>query len=159
MAPASQDDAPSPTMNGALADGVTGGLRAPARLQKRREFLAAASSGRKAATAGLVLQWRARGDDLPPRFGFTTTKKLGGAVVRNRARRRLREVARLIAHDPAVAPILVGADLVLIGRNDTATRDFAALMGDLRHALARLAGKPGRPEAGPAAPANPPGAA
>lgn len=114
--------------------------RLPARLKKRREFLAAAAAGRKAALPGLVLQWRARGDELPVRFGFTTTKKLGNAVQRNRARRRLREAARLVAAEfAAAARPLRGADLVLIGRNDTASRDFAALLGDLRAAIARLA--------------------
>jgi ribonuclease P protein component len=65
------------------------------------------------------------------RVGFTTTKKIGNAVTRNRARRRLREAARLLLGDGQAE----GYDLVLIGRDATATRDFAMLVGDLRGAL------------------------
>ena len=104
---------------------------APQRLRKRAEFLRVASAGRRAAVHGLVLQALARGDDAPARLGFTVTKKVGNAVVRNRTRRRLREAARLVLreHPPA------GMDLVLIGRDATRTRDFVALMDDLRRAL------------------------
>jgi ribonuclease P protein component len=84
---------------------------------------------------GLVLQALERDDPAPLRVGFTVTKKVGNAVVRNRVRRRLREAARLHFRDnPAV-----GADLVLIGRDGTRTRDFQDLMHDLRRALARVA--------------------
>jgi ribonuclease P protein component len=106
---------------------------APQRLKRRAEFLRAAASGRKAAELGLVLQVRARGDGGPARLGFTVTKKVGNAVVRNRTRRRLREAARILL---AAAP-LEGMDLVLIGRDTTRGRPFAALLGDLRRALAR----------------------
>jgi ribonuclease P protein component len=92
-----------------------------------------ASKGRKAATPGLVLQALPRGDARPARFGFTVTRKVGNAVVRNRARRRLREVVRLeLAGRP-----LYGVDLVLIGRDATGQRDFAALRRDFRRALAK----------------------
>jgi ribonuclease P protein component len=105
----------------------------PGRLKRRAEFLRAAQKGRKAAMPGLVLQVLPRGDDAPLRVGFTVTKKVGNAVVRNRVRRRLREVARLLL--PALG--LRGADLVLIGRDATRTRDFARLGDDLRRALAK----------------------
>jgi ribonuclease P protein component len=65
------------------------------RLKRRAEFLRVAAKGRKVATHGLVLQALTRDDNQPARIGFTVTKKLGGAVVRNRARRRLKEAARL----------------------------------------------------------------
>ena len=83
---------------------------------------------------GLVLQALPRNDDGPARLGFTVTKKIGNAVVRNRTRRRLKEAARLVL---AKQPV-TGVDLVLIGREATAKRDFAALQGDLRRALARI---------------------
>lgn len=106
---------------------------APSKLKRRAEFVRVASKGRKAPTPGLVLQALARGDDAPARLGFTVTKKVGNAVVRNRTRRRLREVARLWLRDHPVC----GVDLVLIGRNATRERPFPALLDDLRRALER----------------------
>ena len=93
-----------------------------------------ASKGRKAPSPGLVLQVLARHDDQPVRLGFTVTKKVGNAVIRNRTRRRLREAARLLLREtPAV-----GADLVLVGRDTTRTRPFMLLMEDLRRSMAKL---------------------
>ena len=82
------------------------------RLTRRAEFLRVAKSGRKAAVHGLVLQALARDDINPARLGFTVTKKVGNAVIRNRTRRRLREAARLLLKATPVQ----GMDLVLIGR-------------------------------------------
>ena len=82
---------------------------------------------------GMVVQALARDDQGPVRLGFTVTKKIGNAVIRNRTRRRLKEAARLVL---ASAPVS-GVDLVLIGREATRGRDFAALQGDLRRALAK----------------------
>ena len=93
-----------------------------------------AAKGRKAPSPGLVLQALDRNDAAPVRLGFTVTKKVGNAVVRNRTRRRLREAARLLlAQTPAT-----GADLVLVGRDTTRTRRFDLLMDDLRRGLAKL---------------------
>lgn len=108
------------------------------RLTRRGEFLRVAGRGRKAARPGLVLQALPQpGDAL--RLGFTATKKIGGAVTRNRAKRRLREAARLVlAEAPpkgSEAAPPRGWDLVLIARDATATRPFAQLLGDLRGAL------------------------
>jgi ribonuclease P protein component len=100
------------------------------RLTRRSEFLRVAGRGRKAARPGLVLQ-ALPSETRALRLGFTATKKIGGAVVRNRAKRRLREAARLTLSGDA-AP---GWDLVLIARDATATRPFAQLLGDLRGAL------------------------
>jgi ribonuclease P protein component len=108
------------------------------RLKKRSEFLLAASKGVRFTTSGMVLQRRERGDDAPARLGFTVTKKIGNAVVRNRTKRRLREVARLVLAEQPVS----GADLVLIGRNTTAGRDFAQLSEDFRRALRQTDAKP-----------------
>jgi ribonuclease P protein component len=105
----------------------------PGRLKKRPEFLRVASAGKKAAIGGVVLQALARPDTDPARLGFTVTKKVGNAVIRNRTRRRLKEAARLLlAERPAT-----GVDLVLIGRNSTRGRNFIALQGDIRRALER----------------------
>jgi ribonuclease P protein component len=82
---------------------------------------------------GLVLQAVRRGDDGPARLGFTVTKKIGNAVIRNRTRRRLKEAARLVLAEHPVK----GVDLVLIGREATRQRDFAALQQDFRKALTR----------------------
>jgi ribonuclease P protein component len=106
------------------------------RLTRRGEFLKVAGRGRKAARPGLVLQ------ALPQpagglRLGFTATKKIGNAVARNRAKRRLREAARLTLGEAPPA----GWDLVLIARDGTGRRPWPALLGDLRGAL-RQAGVP-----------------
>jgi ribonuclease P protein component len=103
------------------------------RLKKRREFLRAASRGKRAARPGLVLQAVA-GDAGRLRLGFTVTKKVGNAVVRNRARRRLKEAARLTMPGLGVE----GWDLVLIGRDATGARPFAQLIEDLRGALKQV---------------------
>ncbi len=87
---------------------------------------------------GLLLQALDRGDAAPVRLGFTATKKLGNAVVRNRTKRRLREAARLVLRESP----LQGADLVLVGRVGTAGRPFALLLSDLRQTLSRAL--PGR---------------
>lgn len=85
---------------------------------------------------GLVLQALTHPDPearRPARCGFTVTKRVGNSVVRNRARRRLREAARLVlAEHP-----LTGCDIVLIGRDGTCARPFAELRADLERALRR----------------------
>jgi len=111
---------------------------APAlRLKKRRDFLRVSARGKRAARPGLVLQ-AAPGEEGRLRVGFTVTKKVGNAVVRNRAKRRLREAARLTLPATGAA----GWDLVLVGRDGTGRRPFAELLADLRGAL-RQAGVTG----------------
>lgn len=111
--------------------------RPPARLKRRAEFLRVAATGRRLPSAAVMVQARARGDTAPVRVGFTVTRKVGNAVTRNRARRRLREAARLVlAERPAC-----GFDLVLIGRTATAGVPFTRLVADLNRALDR-AGAP-----------------
>jgi ribonuclease P protein component len=110
----------------------------PGRLRARRDFLAAAKKGRSSAMPGLILQSINRSDEATPRVGFTATKKLGGAVIRNRVRRRLREAARRVL--PAAAK--PGHDYVLIGRSATALRPFAELVKDLETALKRVHQRP-----------------
>ncbi|WP_051291925.1 ribonuclease P protein component [Acetobacter nitrogenifigens] len=101
------------------------------RLKKRAQFLAVAAKARKAPTPGLVLQVLSRNDGEPGRVGFTVTKKVGNAVVRNRAKRRLREAIRSVESDVS----LNGLDLVVIGRIGTGDRPFPELIADLRRAL------------------------
>ena len=68
------------------------------------------------------------------RVGFTCSKKVGNAVARNRAKRRLREIARLVLPQHGAD----GTDYVLIGRNEkTDARDFQDLLADLRTALSK----------------------
>ena len=105
----------------------------PPRLKKRAEFLAVAGKGAKAPMPGLVLQLLPRADDAPMRVGFTVTKKVGNAVVRNRTKRRLREAVRL-GLDPEAHR---GLDIVVIGRDRTAERPFADLIDDLRKAVTK----------------------
>jgi ribonuclease P protein component len=103
-------------------------------LTRRSDFLAA-NRGRRAPMPGFVLLVRPREDGDPAiRFGITVTKKIGGAVVRNRMKRRFRSLARDILPDHGVA----GADHVLIGRQGGLERDFALLRSELESALAKL---------------------
>jgi ribonuclease P protein component len=111
----------------------SGAAASPSRLTRRAEFLRVASTGRKLAMPGLVLQVMKRADNAPVRLGFTVTRKIGNAVIRNRTKRRLREAARLLLRETP----LTGADLVLVGRDKTRDRPFTLLIDDLRQALAR----------------------
>ncbi len=108
-------------------------MAAPGRLTRRSEFLRAAAKGCKAPLPGLVLQALPRDDQGPARLGFTVTRKIGNAVIRNRTRRRLKEAARLVLAEHPVS----GVDLVLVGRAATRARGFSALQDDLRRALAK----------------------
>lgn len=109
------------------------------RLKRRRDFLAAQRAPSR-ATKGAVVQVRSRGDDAPARVGFTVTKKLGGAVVRNRIRRRLKEAVRLSLRDRLRA----GRDYVFIGRASGLNRPFEALRADLLDAIGKLEREPSR---------------
>jgi ribonuclease P protein component len=111
------------------------------RLKKRAEFLAVAGKGARAPMPGLVMQVMPREDDAPFRVGFTVTKKVGNAVVRNRTKRRLREAVRLTL-DPATHR---GFDMVVIGRDRTADRPFADLLDDVRKALSKARRATARP--------------
>lgn len=103
-------------------------------LKARSDFLRAAK-GRSKGVAGFHLQAYDRKDGAAPRVGFTCSKKVGNAVARNRAKRRLREIARLEIGEHGLS----GWDYVLIGRRDvTASLPFDELRAGLRHALAAV---------------------
>ncbi len=104
-------------------------------LKTRPDFLRAAAA-RRQGTGGFMLQARARGDDSAVvRVGYTASKKIGNAVLRNRAKRRLRAVVRAVL-PRAARP---GWDYVLVARpGATVARDFTVLLDELRDALARI---------------------
>jgi ribonuclease P protein component len=120
----------------------TSSPRAVTRLKRRSEFLKAARLGKKWVAAGLIVQARQRNQGENPceggndavRVGFTVTKKVGNAVIRNRVRRRLKAAAA------EVLPKLAGPgqDLVIIGRMATIKRRFPALIRDLETSIRKL---------------------
>ncbi|MDE1896800.1 MAG: ribonuclease P protein component [Rhodospirillales bacterium] len=103
----------------------------PARLTRRAEFLRLASGGKKIARHGFVLQAAKDGQAEVLRVGYTATKKIGNAVIRNRAKRRLREAARLLLAGRS----LPGVELVLIARRETGEMEFSRLTQNLNKAL------------------------
>lgn len=128
------------------------------RLKRRPEFLAVAGARRKWVAPGLILQARPHDDRQHPdagepsvRVGFTASKKVGNAVARNRARRRLRAAVREVLVDGTAE----GFDLVLIARGETLVRPYEDLKKDLATGVRRLVSKP-RPDGGPPAGKPPP---
>lgn len=125
--------------------------RAPGlgRLKRRPEFLAVAGTRRKWVAPGLILQVRRHDERQRPssgepaiRVGFTASRKVGGAVQRNRARRRLRAAVQ------EVLPVLAapGHDFVIVARAQTLSRDFAMLKDDLETGLRRLGASRRQPD-------------
>ncbi|MGD9829491.1 MAG: ribonuclease P protein component [Hyphomicrobiaceae bacterium] len=134
-------------------------------LRKRAEFLKV-RGGARWATPAFVMEARSRDGDTgskdggegaaaAPRFGFTVTKRIGNAVVRNRIRRRLREALRRMVGVQAVTDaeasrhVMPGHDYVLIARSAAAERPFDQLLKDLAMAFERTARprREGRPAA------------
>ena len=102
------------------------------RLSSPAAFRAAFSNGRSYARRHLVLYVAKRAEGAgPPRAGFVVSRKVGGAVARNRAKRLLREALRLEARN-----LPEGLDLVLVARPAVASATYHQLAKDLREALA-----------------------
>ena len=127
----------------------SGSAGAPRTIRKRADFLAA-NRGRRVATPGFVLLARPRaaakeeGDDAV-RIGVTVTRKIGNAVVRNRMKRRFRELLWSALPESG----LPDHDHILIGREGGVERDFAQLREELGAALTRAADGKGDPARGP----------
>ena len=132
----SQDTADGPA-RGRL-DKKAGRGRQWVSLDRRADFLRVGNSGLKRVTPAFILQAAPRAASIDKaaaiHVGFTASRKVGNAVARNRAKRRLRALAdRLISFaDPAF-------DYVLVGRTETLTRDFAEMENELRLALKKVA--------------------
>ena len=107
-------------------------------LKNRRDFLALRSAPKSGAPAFLLVGQPSSGAGEGIRVGYTVTKKLGGAVVRNRIRRRLRAAAREIfpLHGRA------GFDYVLIARSAAQSRPYDTILDDMKRALLRLSRAP-----------------
>jgi ribonuclease P protein component len=132
--------APANTTDDAISSHVASRPALPERLKLRRDYLRAAA-GRRCHLPPFSVQMAAHVPDSPPRFGLTVTKKVGNAVVRNRIRRRLREVLRLTDR-----PAQKGHDYVLVAREAALHMTFAALQDALQKALIQV------PNARPATP-------
>ncbi|MGQ0532653.1 MAG: ribonuclease P protein component [Caulobacteraceae bacterium] len=103
------------------------------RLTKRAQFLFA-RAGARASRPTVLVEARRREAAGAIGIGLTASKKVGGAVERNRARRRLREAARKLLPELGLA----GVDYVLVARQQTPSASWPALLDDVRSALLRL---------------------
>jgi ribonuclease P protein component len=95
------------------------------RIKQTRDFLRARQEGQRMVTGCLIANWRRLSADSPPRLGVVTSRKIGNAVVRSRARRLLREVFRVHQHDLA-QPL----DLVLVARPSISRKAFSDVEKD-----------------------------
>jgi ribonuclease P protein component len=108
--------------------------RAYAILKKRASFLAVAATGKKWVAPGFVLQFGTKRESEAFAIGFTATKRIGSAVQRNRAKRRLRALAREVMAPHAKG----GRDYVLVARMETGKSEYNILRRDLETALKRM---------------------
>lgn len=103
------------------------------RLKKRPEFLSVAKDGKKWVSQTIIVQALPTNRNTV-RFGFTATKKIGNAVIRNRAKRRMRAIADKIQQNQ----ILESFDFVFIARHETPTCEWDTLLKDTKWCLKRL---------------------
>jgi ribonuclease P protein component len=125
-------------------------IRPIERLKKRADFLACAQAP-SVAKGAVVVQARPRDETPLVRAGFTATKRIGNAVARNRAKRRMREAARLLLPEHARP----GFDYVFIARGGVTKRPWDRLLDDVKSALIRLAADRGSRATDPLTPASP----
>lgn len=104
------------------------------RLTKRSEFVTLTKLGSRWVTPSFIVQMFQRNPDGTFRYGITASRKIGGAVQRNRAKRRLRALVREIL--PKVGK--PGTDYVLIARQEALKRDFALMVKDIQWAVENL---------------------
>ncbi|MBX9785971.1 MAG: ribonuclease P protein component [Alphaproteobacteria bacterium] len=104
------------------------------RLKKRSDYLIVTKAGQRFVTPAFILQVYDRAPENPARVGFTASRKVGGAVERNRAKRRLRALARQFLTPLAYQ----GADYVLIARKEALTRTYALMAEDLQKVLTTI---------------------
>ncbi len=107
-------------------------LRKAARLQQQRDFARVRQEGQRLALGCLIANWHSLPAGTPPRLGVITSRKIGGAVVRSRARRLLRESFRHHQND-FTKPV----ELVLVARNSIAGKKFAEVEKDFLTTLRR----------------------
>ncbi|MCK0069348.1 ribonuclease P protein component [Kordiimonas laminariae] len=108
------------------------------RIKKRPEYLAVSSTRRRWVTPSFILQAKppvGNDTETPPRAGFTASKKVGNAVKRSKAKRRIREAARLVVPGNGQT----GWDYVFVCRECMTDYPFEKLCSDIKWALAKLA--------------------
>lgn len=101
------------------------------RLKKRRQFLRATHNGKKFVASTMILQTVKQDEFEGVRLGFTVTKKMGNAVVRNRIRRRLKAVAQFVFSKQAIS----GYDYVIVARKTAYDAPFDVLNKDLLYLM------------------------
>ena len=108
--------------------------RAPAPIKDSPEYQRIARSGKRWSCDSFLIQAVKGGEGVPLRYGLTASRKTGNAVVRNRAKRRLREMVRLTCR----AQDIGNAEIVLIAKPAAAQHDFAAMKQDFLRGLRAL---------------------
>ena len=124
--------APSPDSHSRTPDTKSLRLGRASRLAQNREFVRVRQAGERLAQGCLIANWQKLPTGAQPRLGVVTSKKIGGAVIRTRARRLLRESFRLHQYDLA-QPV----DMVLVARNSIVGKSFSEVEKDYLTALKR----------------------
>lgn len=104
-------------------------------LKASSDYQRLTKTGKRYFATAFIMQVAANGDPALFRFGLTASRKVGNAVMRNRAKRRLREIARMCAGEPEAA----GFDVVLIAKTAATTCDFLRMKEDFLKGLHTIA--------------------